>query len=194
MRRGGYGLRQLWVHITPAPPRERESLVCLSPFTLSQGWILALCPARPSHALRASGMPSWRAHVCMQRGPEGQSTMSDIPARTTLEAGAGVWRKRKGCHAMKETAVMSSPAQGLGPQAGFCCEILQISCSSTPPVGFCEPSVAWVLVRQGSDSGALGWALRALCLSSLQQAGQRGSRAMDKSPELWSHSRSVVQP
>lgn len=53
-------------------------------------------------------MPSWQAHVCVQRGPEGQSTMSGIPARTISEAGCGVWRKKKGCHAMKEAAVMSS--------------------------------------------------------------------------------------
>lgn len=53
-------------------------------------------------------MPSWQAHVCVQRGPEGQSTMSGIPARTISEAGCGVWRKKKGCYAMKEAAVMSS--------------------------------------------------------------------------------------
>lgn len=82
--------------------------------------------------------------------------------------------ERLPCHEGSRSNVLS-PAQGLGPRAGFCCKILQIRCSPTPPVGFCEPPVAWVLVSQGSDSGALGWALRALCLLSLQQAGRWGS-------------------
>ena len=44
----------------------------------------------------------------MQRGAEGQSTMSDIPARTTSEAVGQVWRKKRGYPAVKETTVMSS--------------------------------------------------------------------------------------
>lgn len=99
------------------PGKERAWSVSLH-LRCHRGGFLLCAPPGPAMRSGLSGMPSWRAHVCMQRGPEGQSTMSDIPARTTLEAGAGVWRKRKGCHAMKETAVMSSPAQGLGPPGG----------------------------------------------------------------------------
>lgn len=153
-------------------PREKKSFVCLY-----KGWI----PVR--HALRGKGCHPRQA-CGRASGHRAAESHERWPCQSTRPLPWG------DCHARQKAPVASSPALGLEPEAGTAVKPF-MSRSPAPRVGSCWCSAAPCCDGEGSDRsdrGTLGWAPRALCLSSL-----RLDRAGD-SRELWSLTSSAMRP